>query len=152
MYDSADMSRTSAAPTVISKMGWLAVLWCLAASTFLALAPLGTTQEMTAQVVGVGEVAAPTPRVTHTNLLDTEGASVLIVLGVPVFVCLIAIALAWATRSGLPFGIAAIAILGLCVLGAMSIGLFFVPAAAFLAFAAGRTPQRVTRGVPARGR
>jgi hypothetical protein len=133
-------------------MSWLAVLWCLVASIFLALEPLGTTQSMTTEVIGSEGTGASTATVSHTSLLDSEGSGVLIVLAVPALLCLIAIAIASAIRSGLPFGIAAFALLALCVLGAASIGLFFVPAAALMAFAAGRTPQRVTRGVPARGR
>ncbi len=83
-----------------------------------------------------GETTSATSTET---LLESEGTSVLLVLAVPVVIVGIALLTRWSrharrlrlTTAGLPFA-------G-CLLGAASIGLFYLPAAVLLLVAGART-------------
>jgi hypothetical protein len=101
-----------------------AFAWAVAAGLALAVVPIGTssTAYSNSSVVTT----------THESLVQTNGAGVLIVLGVPALLTLVAFLVkrrpVRAVLSGLLF-------VG-CVLGAMSVGVFFLPAAVLLICAA----------------
>lgn len=111
----------------------------LAASVALLLAPTVERQESSCGVTGSTARTLPTDqpacvdRVSHVNLLQEEGISVVFVLAVPVVVAGLALALQW-TRWSRNAALGAGTVLALlAVLGAASIGLFYLPGAvAFL--------------------
>ncbi len=81
---------------------------------------------------------------THESLVDSEGSSVVIVLAVPVVLVALAVA-AQGTRWRRAARIASGSLLLLgCLLGAMSIGLPYLPAAIALLLAGLRTPAKRT--------
>jgi hypothetical protein len=107
-------------------LAWAAVAWTVVAAMVLVVAPMSRT---VATASDGSDVVVTTT--SSQTLLENEGASVILVLLVPV-----AIALAGAVGRG-PRArrrrIAAGSVLTVaCLLGAMSIGIFFVPAAALL--------------------
>jgi hypothetical protein len=118
----------------------------LITSGLLALAPT-MSEESAVSTVATGDAPARSIEIhaTHQSLLASQGFGVLTVLAIPVAICLVSIALARLTRSHLAFGVAAVLLTICCVLGAASIGLFFLPSAALLAFSAGRTMERRTK-------
>lgn len=83
---------------------------------------------------------------THESLLDSEGSSVVIVLAVPVAIVALSVAAqgtSWRRRARIVSG--ALLLLG-ALLGAMSVGLPYLPAAVALLVAGLRTtpPSRVS--------
>lgn len=87
-------------------------------SVVLAFAPLGSSQSC---VASDGSPSVCTS--SHVSLLQNEGASVLVVLGVPIVLALAA--LVWSDRR-VALGAAVGLTLG-ALLGAMSVGVFYVP-------------------------
>jgi len=108
-----------------SALAWAAVAWTVAMALVLLVAPTGTR-------VSVASNGSQTVTATsHPTLLETEGAGVVVVLLVPVVV-----ALAGAAGRGAAARqrriVAGSVLTAACLLGAASIGVFFVPAAAAL--------------------
>ena len=106
-------------------LAWAAVAWTVLVGLALLVVPMGTS---VAVASNGSEVVTTT---SHETLLEQEGTSVVAVLLVPV-----ALALAGAFGHGPTVRrrrIAAGSALAVaCVLGAMSLGIFYVPAAAAL--------------------
>ena len=111
----------------------LALLAAGMTSLALAVAPLGTTSSCTAS--SGGETACWSRR---RSLLDSEGASVLVVLAVPVLITLLP--LLWPGRRCRL--VVAVVLTVATLLALASIGLFLLPtlALAWAAVAAGRRP------------
>ena len=115
-------------------------LLALAASTTFILLPTGTTTTATSTAPGSPSATV----VTQHTLLEHEGPGVLFVLAVPVLVAAIGAVVPagwWArpARTLLAFLLWAFA-----VLGAASVGLFYVPAAIAMtaaAFSGAETPK-----------
>ena len=133
------------------RLAWAACAWTVLAAAALLFAPLTSTVSVSSSG-SISSTGAPTEVVTTTSkgtLLEHEGAGVVAVLVVPV-----AIALAGAFGSGprarrrrLVAGwVLAIA----CVLGAASLGVYFLPAPLAL-LAAGLKTRRGTAGREGRG-
>ena len=106
-------------------LAWAAVAWTVLVGLALLVVPMGTS---VAVASNGSEVVTTT---SHETLLEQEGTSVVAVLLVPV-----ALAVAGAFGHGPTVRrrrIAAGSALAVaCVLGAMSLGIFYVPAAAAL--------------------
>jgi hypothetical protein len=110
------------------------LLWTLVVGTLLALAPLGESTT----TVSTDGVAPGTATTTHESLLEHEGASVLVVLAVPVVVTLGG----WlaARRRWRPGVVGSAIVLGVgTVLAMLSVGAFYLPAAIAMVVAA--TPR-----------
>jgi hypothetical protein len=118
-------------------LAWLAVAWTVAAGVALALAPMVSVATSSSVSTPEGSPGA-VPEVVHTRstetLLQNEGAGLVVVLLIPVAVAVIgAVGGGPATRRR---RIAAgCVLLGACVLGAMSLGFFYLPAAVALLIA-----------------
>ena len=111
----------------------------LAASTLFAFYPMASSSAISSSMTadGVEQV-----RVTHRaaeTLLQHEGPGVLVVLAVPVVIALAAV---FGTRSrhrsGVRMVLASMLMLG-CMLGAMTVGIFYIPAAVALLLSAAVT-------------
>ena len=105
----------------VSARRWsqLTLLATLATSAVLTVVPVYSTASCEAVAGG-----AETCTTGSESLLEHEGASVLIVLAVPVLVSAMPLAL---SRRGVAIG-AAVVLTALAVLGGFSIGLFYFPA------------------------
>jgi hypothetical protein len=114
------------------------LLLALTASLVLLLAPLGNEVESTAATGSLGAGASPTDaetRVTHPSLLEIQGWSVAVPLFVPVV--LTGFGVVAARRGWGPALIVVAALLGAgIVLGALSVGFYYLPAEAAMIVAA----------------
>lgn len=110
-----------------------------AASATLAFAPF-TAQQDAVQSIGPGSVSPPAAvRITHASLFDTQGSAVLIPLAVPIG--LTTAGFAYQRWRGVMVVMAAL-LWGFCVLGALSIGLFYIPSHIALVIAIAAPPAR----------
>lgn len=128
----------------------------VAASAFFALYPTTSTSVSSSVSVSPNGHQGPVSTVVHHStrtLLSQEGPSVLIVLAVPVGLAVAAIAVSRTRRrQGIRVVLACLLGVG-CLLGAMTVGLFYVPAAGALAVCAALTTSRhepVSRLAPTR--
>jgi hypothetical protein len=103
---------------------WATFAAALAASVALAIVPTGLSRTASVSVTADGAATSTVTKVERTTLIQSEGRSVLILLAVPVLVASGALVRRrWA-------GLAAASVLTIfCLLGAMSIGFAYVPAA-----------------------
>jgi hypothetical protein len=130
-------------------LAWLAVAWTVAAGVALALAPMVSVATSSSVSTPEGSPGAVpevvTTRSTET-LLQNEGAGLVVVLLVPVAVALVG-ALGGGPAARRRRIAAGGVLLGACVVGAMSIGIFYLPAAVALLTAglATRVERAATR-------
>jgi hypothetical protein len=147
------MGRRTPSP---ERPGWLLAAFALAVAASGALAFLPTTsEEYAVQTVSSSkgnEVRRVEGGTVHRTLLDSEGPSVLIPLAIPVGLTGVAAAVRRGrTARRVTLG-ATILLAAFCFLGAMSIGMFFVPAAVAMGFSLRRAPPpRRTRRAPVPG-
>jgi len=123
----------------ISKVaGVVAIVLSVLAAAWLAFWPCfyqGSSVKVNAQT------GTTTTRTFCTSLIAENGMRVALYLAIPILITTVAVILARAGQRRPALALAFL-FLGLCVLGAFSIGLFFVPAALVLLVAAltARTP------------
>lgn len=115
-----------------SVLAYLAVVGAVVAAAVLLWAPLTTTITRTSGSSSSGEVSGT---VTHGSLLESEGSSILVVLSIPVLLTIIGLVAHRRVRM-----VTAILLIVGCLLGLMSIGVFFVPSAILAVIAAVKTP------------
>jgi MFS family permease len=128
------------------------LLLAIAASAFFAWYPAGSSTSTSSSISSTGVQSSTVVRRSSETLLAHEGPSVLIVLAIPVVLAVGAIVVArWRRRHGARIVIACLLLVG-CMLGAMSVGLFYVPAAALLMVSAVMTTARgdLVSAVPTR--
>ncbi|MBV9953529.1 MAG: hypothetical protein JO291_16360 [Acidimicrobiia bacterium] len=108
----------------------LSLAWAIAVGAVLAFAPLSTVSES-----GMSSTGGAYSHTYHQSLLDSEGRSILIVLAVPVV--LAAIGAFASGRAAYPARLASACLLGAgCVLGMLTIGVFYLPAVGLMIGAA----------------
>ncbi len=127
-----------------ARAGAVSLVLALMASVILLVVPTGTSVSSVCSVgpppVPGGAQASPTciSRVTHTSLVDDQGWGVAVPLSIPVVVAGIPLALA-GTRAWRPAAIAAACLLmAFAILGAASVGIFYLPSAVAMIVAASR--------------
>jgi cytochrome c biogenesis factor len=124
------------------RLAWAAVAWTALAGIVLLFAPTTSTVSVSSSR-SMSSADSPTEVVTTTSkgtLLDHEGASVIVVLLVPVAVAVVgALGDGPARRRRIAAGWVLVAA---CVLGAASFGIFFLPAAVALLTAGLKTRRR----------
>ena len=106
-------------------LAWAAVAWTVAVGLALLAVPTGTSVAVASTGSEVGTTTS------HETLLENEGGGVVLLLLVPVAVTLAGALGRGATvrrRRIAAGGVLAVA----CVLGATTLGIFYVPAAALL--------------------
>ena len=112
-----------------------AALWVAVVTFVWLFAPVGAATSVSQS--STGQVTTST---SHESLLETDGTGVVVVLAVPVALVAIAVAAqgsSWRRRARC---IAGGLLLGGSLLGAMSVGLPYLPAAVALLVAGLRTP------------
>lgn len=134
------------------RLAWAAVVWTVLAGVVLLFAPTTSSTVSVSSSGSMSSAGPPSEVVTTTSrgtLLQHEGASVVVVLLVPV-----AVALVGALGDGPTVRrrriVAGWALAGACMLGAASLGIFFLPATVALLTAGLRTRRR-TAGPEERG-
>lgn|GEM_PF-5473713 len=122
----------------------VAMVWTLAVSVYWALAPTVTLTSVSAAPVpapvagGTGEGWSST---RHVTLVEDSGASILLVLAVPVVVAALGAA-PWSERRSRAARLSSGAVLAAAALVAVvSLGLPYLPAAVLLLVAAFKTPR-----------
>ena len=114
----------------------VALAWTLAAAAVLLVVPLGTS---------VSIDSSGTSTRSSYSLLEGEGAGIVVVLAIPIVLALAGVIGAATDRAWLATCAASLLVVAV-LLGAASIGLFFVPAAIAVVIAArwtaaGATPE-----------
>ncbi len=109
-----------------SRWGWLTLLTALLTGVVLSFLPISSTASCEAVTGGT-----ETCTTGSESLLQSEGLSVLAVLAVPVFVAAVAVVF---PRRGVAVT-SAVLLTVLTLLGAASLGLFYVPTTALAWFA-----------------
>jgi hypothetical protein len=123
----------------------LSLFLALLVSVLLLVVPTGTTTSTFCSVrpttaLSGGASGSPTcaSRVTHPSLVDDQGWGVAVPLSIPVVVAFVPWALA-RTRAWRPAVIAAAALMmTFAILGAASVGIFYLPSAVAMVVAASR--------------
>lgn len=108
------------------------------ASTFLAFAPFGITQEVGKPSAGGGIVSI---QVIRSSLLQHEGPSVLVPLSVPIAAAVLGLAgnrIFSRTQTVAAAGL----LVAFSMVGALSIGIYYLPSAIAMVVAAVRTEAR----------
>lgn len=118
------------------RLPWLTAAVALATSVVLAIVPFSRSTSCVSTSDGRSTCSSST-----SSLLDTEGASVLVVLAVPVAVALVGAL--QPRRRGVLIAVAAALTVGV-VLAAMSIGVFYVPTLVAAWFATTRSRHAQT--------
>ncbi len=116
----------------------LSLAFSLVAAVALAVAPLGSQQEA---VVSSPGSTATAGRVEHVSLLQHEGASVLVPLAVPIAIAALGVVAGLFRRPRPVRAVAAGLLVVFVMLGAMSIGLFYLPSAVAMVVATVQTKQ-----------
>jgi cytochrome bd-type quinol oxidase subunit 2 len=115
----------------------LALAWTIVLGLVWLFVPAGQSASVSASTDGTTVIET-----SRSTLLETEGASVVVVLAVPVVIAAFAVATAGSTRARrIRFTCGGLLLMG-CLLGAASIGLPYVPAAAALLVSGALTRQR----------
>ena len=116
----------------------IAALWATAVALFFLFGPVYETSTSEYSVtVSSGQVATSPERVGHTTGLRANGPQIAFVLTIPIVLALLPLAFRKHQRAA--FLAAGALSLAFCVLGAMSVGMFYVPSALLLLFAGAST-------------
>jgi hypothetical protein len=113
------------------RFAFVALGWAVLAGLAFAVLPSGTSSSTT--TTSSGTVIETT---TDESLLEREGAGILIVLAIPALLALTAVVV---KRRSVRLGVGFV-FLAACLLGAMSVGLFFLPGAVLVLYAASTSP------------
>jgi hypothetical protein len=121
----------------------LALLWTLGAAAFFLLVPVyGRTSS--ARTISPDGTSTHVVSTGQVGLLAVSGWSALIPLTIPVLLCLVPLLLQSPKAQRRALAAAAMGIGALVLLGAASIGLFYVPAVVALVVAFTHTPSNPT--------
>lgn len=113
----------------------VALVLAVAAALLLAIAPTGSSESVTTDSTGT-----VTESVSHTTLVQSQGPGVLIVLAIPVVLTLAPLLVPPRLRRTVGL-VCAVLLAALVILGALTIGIWFMPALiATLVASLGRRP------------
>jgi hypothetical protein len=126
----SSIRRRSKAPQILCL---IAALWATAVALFFLFGPVyGTSTSEYSVTVSGGQVASP-ERVGHTTGLQANGPQIAFVLAIPIVLALLPLAFRKHQRASF-IGAGALT-LAFCVVGAMSVGMFYLPTALLLVLA-----------------
>jgi hypothetical protein len=111
---------------------WLAPAWAAAASAYLLLGPTITSVSSSVTLGPDGATSRSAALHTSTSLLAAQGASAVLPLLIPVLLAALPLLGRSSTARRVLGVIAALLLAVFCVLGILSIGLFYVPSVAVL--------------------
>jgi hypothetical protein len=104
----------------------------------VAFAPLASTGSSSAVMDAGGKIVRTTTGPTSVSLFSSEGLWVLVVVAVPIAITLLPVLM---PRRGVRIAAAALLWIG-CLLGLLSVGLFFLPSAVLMTAAAARSDRQ----------
>jgi len=111
---------------------WLAPAWAAAASAYLLLGPTITSVSSSVTLGQDGATSRSAALHTSTSLLAAQGVSAVFPVLIPVLLAALPL-LARSSKVRRVLGVIAVLLLAVfCVLGMLSIGLFYVPSVAVL--------------------
>ena len=116
----------------------ISLAFSLVVAVTLAVTPLGSQREVVLSSPGGTAIAG---RVEHVSLLQQEGASVLVPLAVPIAMAALGVGAGLFRRPRPVRAVAAGLLVVFVLLGAISIGLFYLPSAVAMVVAAVQTEQ-----------
>ncbi len=112
-----------------------AVVWAALVSLTIAFAPVYTTGSSDYSLSEIHTDTAPRQTTTRSTGIDVHGPDVLVALSLPILLtCIPLFAAKRFARSMTITG--AVLLVAFCVLGAMSVGLYYLPSAAGLVYLA----------------
>lgn len=111
-----------------------ALVWTVLVGVGLAVGPTGRSESVTVLSDGT-----QTTESASTTLVESEGASILVVLAVPVLAAAASVTVAMSPSARRWRAVVAGVMVAGCLLGAASIGIFYLPAAIAAVVAAAMT-------------
>ncbi len=111
---------------------WLAPAWAAGASAYLLLGPTITRVSSSVTLRPDGVTSRSETLHTSTSLLAAQGASAVFPVLIPVLIAALPLLARSSKARCVLGGIAALLLAVFCVLGMLSIGLFYVPSVAVL--------------------
>ena len=112
----------------------IAALWATAVALFFLFGPVyETSTDVYSVTASTGQVATSPERVGHTTGLQANGPQIAFVLAIPILLALLPLAFRKHQRAAF-LGAGALT-LAFCVVGAMSVGMFYLPTALLLVLA-----------------
>jgi hypothetical protein len=125
--DTFSTSRRSKAPQILCL---IAALWATAVALFFLFGPVYETSRSEYSVTVSGPQVASPEREGHATGLQANGPQIAFVLAIPIVLALLPLAFRKHQRAS--FLIAGALTLAFCVVGAMSVGMFYLPTALLL--------------------
>ena len=135
-------ARRSKAPQILCL---IAALWATAVALFFLFGPVYETSTSEYSVtVSSGQVATSPERAGHATGLQANGPQIAFVLVIPIVLALLPLAFRNHQRASF-LGAGALT-LAFCVVGAMSVGMFYLPTALLLVLAGAtmKSPPQTT--------
>ncbi|HMF99845.1 MAG TPA: hypothetical protein VK560_01225 [Gemmatimonadaceae bacterium] len=128
-----DISGTPGRPKAPQTLSFIAALWATVVALFFLFGPTyGTSTSEYSVTTSGGQVASPQFE-GHATGLEVNGPRVAFVLVIPIILALLPLAVRKHQRAS--FIIAGALSLAFCVVGAMSVGMFYLPSALLLLLA-----------------
>jgi hypothetical protein len=128
--DTFSTSRRSKAPQILCL---IAALWATAVALFFLFGPVYETSTSEYSVTVSGPQVASPEREGHATGLQANGPQIAFVLAIPIVLALLPLAFRKHQRASF-LGAGALT-LAFCVVGAMSVGVFYLPTALLLLLA-----------------
>jgi len=128
-----DLSSTPRRPKAPQTLSFIAALWATVVALFFLFGPTyGTSTTEYSVTASGGQVASPQFE-GHATGLEVNGPHVAFVLVIPIILALLPLAVRKHQRAS--FIVAGVLSLAFCVVGAMSVGMFYLPSALLLLLA-----------------
>ena len=132
-----DISSTPRGPKAPQALSFIAALWATVVALFFLFGPTyGTSTSEYSVTASGGQVASPQFE-RHATGLEVNGPRVAFVLVIPIILALLPLAVRKHQRAS--FVVAGALSLAFCVVGAMSVGMFYLPSALLLLLAGATT-------------
>lgn len=137
-----DISRLARPPKSRSVLTAIPALWAVGVALYLLFAP---TYETSVSTYGPSSIASRNEIRGYATLLDVNGPNILLVLSIPILVAFSPLAFRKHRRAAL-LG-AGTLMLCFCILGALSVGMLYLPTALLLLLAGAITPAESVHAI-----
>lgn len=128
-----DLSSTPRRPKASQTLSFIAALWATVVALFFLFDPTYETSTTEYSVTASGDEVARPQFQRHATGLEVNGPHVAFVLVIPIILALLPLAVRKHQRAS--FIMAGLLSLAFCVIGAMSVGMFYLPSALLLLLA-----------------
>ena len=132
-----DISSAPRRPKAQQALSFIAALWATVVALFFLFGPVyGTSTGEYSVTAPGGQVMSPQFK-GHASGLEVNGPHIAFVLVIPIILALLPLAVRKHQR--LSFIVAGVLLLAFCIVGAMSVGMFYLPSALLLLLAGATT-------------